>query len=444
MKQTLGNKLKPDIHNYDQRIISVLRRIENALSKKTVELIKKYHNEMISESISKATQLKHLEVMLNLSRFLKKEWNEVNTDDIQKLVVTIVQKYSVSGQETHTTADHKKVLKIFYRWLKTGSRHKDPDSLDPPEIRKIKMRRVKDRLSREDLISEADMTRILHACGENLRDKALIAVHNEAGTRIGETLTLQIKHVVVDDYGAIIKVDGKTNARPIRLLSSAPYLIAWLNAHPFKENTESPLWVNLSKFQYGSHLTYKGARQIIQKRVELANLPKRVYFHLFRHSQITQTANFLTEAHQKKRYGWSSSSKMPARYTHLVDEDVDEALLGHYGIKKQKPTDLKIPKKCTTCGWPNTHDVDYCEKCTKALSLEKALQQDEEKKNEIEDLKQNQTKQAESLETLKQMMKTMAESLENNTGGVKGRKQIATVLDALSNDFMPYEPKKFE
>lgn len=404
MKQTLGNKLKPDIHNYDQRINSVLRRIENALSNKTVELIKKYHNEMISESISKATQLKHLEVMLNLSRFLKKEWDEVNADDIQKLVVTIVQKYSNSGQETHTTADHKKVLKIFYRWLKTGSRHKDPDSLDPPEIRKIKMRRVKDRISREDLITDADLTRILHACGENLRDKALIAVHNEAGTRIGETLTLQIKHVVVDDYGAIIKVDGKTNARPIRLLSSAPYLIAWINAHPFRENTESPLWVNLSKFQYGSHLTYKGAREIIQKRVELANLPKRVYFHLFRHSQITQTANFLTEAHQKKRYGWSSSSKMPARYTHLVDEDVDEALLGHYGIKKQKPTDLKLPKKCPTCGWPNAHDVDYCEKCTKALSLEKALQQDEE-------IKQKNEMFADKIERQDRMIKAMAKKL---------------------------------
>jgi integrase/recombinase XerD len=173
MKQTLKNRLKADIHNYDQRIASVLRRIENALPGSTLELIQKYHNEMISESISKATQLKHLEVLLNLSRFLQKDWNAVTAEDIQKLVIKIIQEYSPTGQETHTTADHKKVLKIFFRWLKTGSRHKDPDVLDPIEIRKIKLRRVKDRLSREELISEADMVKILHACGENLRDKAL-------------------------------------------------------------------------------------------------------------------------------------------------------------------------------------------------------------------------------------------------------------------------------
>jgi hypothetical protein len=73
MRQTLKGKLKPDIHNYDQRIESVLKRIERDLSKQNVALIKKYHNAMILET-AKATQLKHLEVMLNLSRFLKKDW----------------------------------------------------------------------------------------------------------------------------------------------------------------------------------------------------------------------------------------------------------------------------------------------------------------------------------------------------------------------------------
>ncbi|CAE6500831.1 MAG: tyrosine-type recombinase/integrase [Candidatus Nitrosotenuis sp.] len=408
MKQTLKNRLKADIHNYDKRIGSVLRRIENALSKQTVELIRKYHSEMISESISKATQLKHLEVLLNLSRFLKKEWGDVTADDIQRLVIRIIQEYSPSGQETHTTADHKKVLKIFFRWYKTGSRRKDPDALDPVEIRKIRLKRVKDRLSREDLISDSDMTKILHACGENLRDKALIAVHNEAGTRIGETLTLQIKHVSIDKYGAIIKVDGKTNARPIRLLISSPYLISWMNAHPFKDDPESPLWINISKYQYGSQLTYKGARQIIQKRVELANLPKRVYFHLFRHSQITQTANFLTEAQQKKRYGWSSSSKMPARYTHLVDEDVDEALLSHFGITKQKETELKLPRKCPACEWPNAPDVDYCEKCTKPLSLEKALELEQKEKEANQSLQQTVTE-------LQKQVQNLARAFRNKT-----------------------------
>ena len=34
----------------------------------------------------------------------------------------------------------------------------------------------------------------------------------EAGTRIGELLSMQIRHVVTDEYGAMIAVDGKTGA----------------------------------------------------------------------------------------------------------------------------------------------------------------------------------------------------------------------------------------
>lgn len=378
-KTELYHKTAQDIHNYDQRILSCLRRIEKDLSEENVSLIQKYHRAMKLETIAKATQLKHLEVMLNLTRFLKKDWKDTTLDDIQNLVIYFMERYSSSGQETNTTADHKKVLKIFFRWLKTGQRKKDLNSLDPIEIRNIRLRRVKDRLSREDLISEEDMTKLLHACGENSRDKALIAVHFESGSRIGETLSLQLKHISLDEHGARIKVDGKTNARPIRLVTSTPYLAQWLNSHPDKNNHDAPLWVNLSRYNFGSQLTYKGARQLIQKRAKIANLQKRVYFHLFRHSQITQTATFLTEAQQKIRYGWSSTSKMPARYTHLTEQDVDDAILRHHGIVKQEKQVQKLPQKCQFCDFPNTPDVKYCEKCGKPLDLLTAMEKDEEK-----------------------------------------------------------------
>jgi len=51
-------------------------------------------------------------------------------------------------------------------------------------------------------------------------DRAMLAVHMEAGTRIKELLSLQIKYVVIDEYEAIIAVDGKTGARKIRIVSS--------------------------------------------------------------------------------------------------------------------------------------------------------------------------------------------------------------------------------
>ena len=81
---------------------------------------------MIQEQISKAGRHKHLQTLLNLSRMLEKNWNDVTKYDIAKLVKDIVDTYSdPRGKETHSSHDHKKVLKIFFRWLKLGSRSKN-------------------------------------------------------------------------------------------------------------------------------------------------------------------------------------------------------------------------------------------------------------------------------------------------------------------------------
>ncbi len=109
------------------------------------------------------------------------------------------------------------------------------------------MKKVKDKIIREDLLTEDDLTRLLFACGENARDRALIDCHYEGGTRPGEILSLLIKHAKFDQYGATLHVDGKTDLRTIRLIKSTPSLANWLSNHRFKDNPESPVWINLNK-----------------------------------------------------------------------------------------------------------------------------------------------------------------------------------------------------
>jgi len=60
---------------------------------------------------------------------------------------------------------------------------------------------------------------------ENARDKALVSGLYESGVRISEWLGVKIKDIIFDDYGAKIKVTGKTGTRQIRLIDSVPYLI---------------------------------------------------------------------------------------------------------------------------------------------------------------------------------------------------------------------------
>lgn len=208
------------IHDYDSVIESLTKHIKQELSLKNSELILKYDKVMIRESLAKATRRKHLEILLSLSRLLKKDWELVTKDDIEEVVFKIMQKYSQeTGQETNSTWDHKKVLKIFFRWFKLGSRQHNVVG-DPIETKNVRLREVRSKIVRENILTQEDIEKLLLACKGNLRDKALIHVHAEAGTRPGEILSLRLKHVKFDDKGAVIHVDGKTGARPVRLVIS--------------------------------------------------------------------------------------------------------------------------------------------------------------------------------------------------------------------------------
>jgi integrase len=365
-----------DIYKYDVQIQQIFHRIEEELSANTIDLIRKYDREMVNTSKAKGTRRKHLQTLYILSKMLKKEWNDVTKDDINILVSEIMQKFAdQNGQESNYSYDHKKVLKIFFRWFKFGSREFN-DVGDPEETKRVRLGKVRDKIVREDLITEDDRIKLLKACGGNLRDRALIDVHSEAGIRPGELLTLKIKHVKFDSYGAIIHVDGKTGARPVRLVRSTPNLSSWLDAHPFRENPDSPLWITIEKRNYGKSLSSPSARQILKRVCARAHLTKRVYLNLFRHSEATNSAKFLTEAQLKKRHGWSSISRMPARYVHLVDADVDEAILNHHGITPRKENNFDLPKICHICHMPNSPESELCNKCGKPLDMKKATELD--------------------------------------------------------------------
>jgi integrase/recombinase XerD len=372
-----SNLKRSSVYDYDGLTDGIFRLLKRDVSAENSILIEKYDRIMVSLSMAKATRLLHLRTLLSLSRMLGKNWSDVTKSDVDELVYKIMKRYSSgNGQETNTSSDHKKILKIFFRWFKLGSREYNEVG-DPEETKRVKTKKVKDKIIREDLITESDLTRLLYACKENQRDRAFIDCQSEAGTRPGEIINLLIKHVKFDNYGAVLHVDGKTGTRTVRLIRSAPNLSKWLDVHPFRDNPESPLWIMLEKKQLGRMLSYSAARQIIKRRADAASISKRVHMNLFRHSEATKSAMFLTEAQMRGRHGWSTSSRMPARYVHLVNADVDEAILSHYGIIKEEKTRQILPKKCNVCDNMNSPESRTCAKCSRPLDLKTATEIDE-------------------------------------------------------------------
>jgi len=120
---------------------------------------------------------------------------------------------------------------------------------------------------------------------------------------------------------------------------------------------------------------------------------------MFRHSEATNSAKFMTEAQLRKRHGWSPESKMPAKYVHMINADVDAAIFEHLGIETKETEEKNIPKICQICNIPNSSESKICSKCGKPLSLETALEREEQEANsrkqledKIKSLEQKQVK----------------------------------------------------
>jgi integrase len=293
---------------------------------------------------------------------VKKPLERLTKDEIKDYVVQVESNPHFSEWSKH---DYKVVLRCFYRWLR-----KTDDAL-PEEVSWIRIH-VKERHKLpEDLLTEEEVNRMVSSTS-NPRDRALIQCLFESGCRISELLTIQLKNIKFDEYGAVLIVTGKTGTRRIRIIASVPALSTWLNLHPFRDNPEAYLFVrNKSKRNtIPIPFAYNHALQIVKNLASAAGIKKRVHPHLFRHSRATVLANKLTESQLKEYFGWVQGSDIASIYVHLSGRDVDDAILNLHGMKaeQQKERDGFRAINCSRCSTKNAPGTQLCLKCGHALS----------------------------------------------------------------------------
>jgi len=383
-KQIITNQ-KENIHRRAHWLEKYIQKQKKLLGLANLEIFIDYNEDMIIHSISDNTRYKNLNHFVLLEKMLHNNWVSVTEQDLRVLVANIMTKHSENGKETGYTFVLKMSLRAIVRFAKLGSRNL-PEDGELDILKFIKATKPKDKLTREDLPTNEEVQKILSACADSSRDKAMIAVHAEAGTRIGELLGMKINDFSLDNNGGIIKVDGKTGVRPIRIVKSVPYLTRWLNDHPNKNDHESPLWVYIhASDTFGQPINYAGFNSILQKRVRQVGITKRISSHLFRHKEITDLANKLTESESRMRHGWGRTSLMPSKYTHLNQDDLDSKMLEIMGVKKPEITEEPL-RECVFCKISYPVETRFCDSCSRPLDVADAIQMEKESQERTKDL----------------------------------------------------------
>jgi integrase len=326
---------------------------------------------LCAEGISRGRITKYLYNLLKISKWLDKPFKDVEKKDIIKLI----QKIENQDYTPYTKRDYKIIFKRFFRWLKGTE-------TNPEEIRWIKTTiKEKDIKLPEELLTEEDIKKLINTA-EHPRNKAMVAFLYESGCRIGELLSLRIKDIEFDEYGATVTLRGKTGMRKIRVISSVPRLSTWIENHPLRDKGDSPLWSAIGTRNRHQQILYQNCRVYLAELAKKAGIKKKVNPHAFRHSRATVVANHLTEAQMNNYFGWKQGSSMPSVYVHLSGRDMDNAILKMNGIKSKDTEKKQVfsPKKCYRCEKMNPPSGKFCLRCGAPLNQETVMKVEEKRK----------------------------------------------------------------
>ena len=346
----------------------MVKRIESSdLCEVNKKQLLDFYGDCVARGLSKARIAKYLDTLWRITLWLDKPLPDVNREDITKLLMRV----ETSDYTAWTKHDYRAILKVFFRWLRKTEDY-------PDEVRWIRTRAGVSRKLPEELLTPDEVKRMVE-CAGTLRDKALVLVLYESGCRIGEMLTLQVKHVQFDKFGAVVLVDGKTGQRRVRLILSAPKLMQWVENHPLRNDPEAPLWLTHGTRNRNGPLGYTTACQTLREMAVRAGIRKRIYPHLFRHSRSTHMANVLTEAQMEGYFGWIPGSRMPSIYVHLSGRDVDGAILRANGIAVEgTPVSEQLrAATCPRCGKASSPDAKFCSICGMCLDEKTAVEVDD-------------------------------------------------------------------
>jgi len=363
-----------DVHKIDSKMEKALENIEKSgISKPDKEIIMEFYEYGFTIGLGKQRILKYLYTLFRLS-----QWMEVPFDKAEKKdIVKVVRKIEMKDYSEWTKKDYKIVIKRFYKWL-NGNDEEYPDKV---KWIKTTFRKNKRKIP-EDLITKQELEKMIRVANHS-RDRALVSLLYESGFRIAEALNLRIKDIKFDEIGAKIIGNGKTGMRKIRLISSVPYLSAWVEHHPFRDEPDAPLWLKIGATRKDEIICYNNARKIIKTLAKKANIKKRIHPHLFRHSRATELAIHLTDAQMDQYFGWAQGSNMPSTYVHLSGSDLEDSILKINGLKKEEREQDVAVKKCSRCQKMNIPNGKFCIRCGSPLDT-KSMFEFEDKRREMD------------------------------------------------------------
>lgn len=365
-----------DIHNRKETFDNHTSTIRTNYNDHNADLILSCVNDMSSQDISIYRQARILSSFNTLANKIDFKLDEASKKQLKDLVADInrgkVTRQDGSDKEYSpwTLAEFKKAIRRFYKWH-TGK--KDPEIIDFISVNVKKKDRK--QLDPDKLLEPSEVNNLVRSAS-SVRDRAMIFLLWETGTRIQELLSITWGDVrFKEDMTKIDITNSKSMQRTVYVKEAVPELEKWRETHPAPEDPDAPVFVTLRASNQGQNqLKYGGAYDAIKKAVDNSDVGDEMLTnpHGFRKARATYLASQGWNAAQLcQQFGWNDFATARS-YIQLAKQDLKDAVKDLHGLDVDQDESVDDDSldtvRCQKCDTVNAGTDTHCRDCNTVLS----------------------------------------------------------------------------
>lgn len=336
------------------------------ITKTQLQCIREYDALQKANGNTDRSRANRVQFLFLFAREIGKPFNQVTEKDI---LVFLGRKL-----KPNTRNSYVEQVKHFFKWM-------DKEDI----VKNLKQSQCDDFIDSKDLLTDSEIYAMIEAA-THPRDKCLVSLLFDLAIERKTIALLNIEDIEINDDRVYVTVQGKKRGnrgrRKLQCITSAPYVIDWLNNHPNKNQPQAPFFISLSCNSYGSRVSYGYAYEQVKLLAKRAGIKKPVWTHLIRHSKITDLYKKGFRGVPLQRFtGWVNGN-MEQRYVNLAPEEMDNMRISaEQGtvFEPVKPEPSKVISiVCPRCKHLNPSTAEYCTQCWFPLKREVAVKEQDE------------------------------------------------------------------
>jgi|GEM_PF-984080 len=325
------------------------------------------HKHFESRDTSYVRRRRVQQFLLFLTSTTEKDLAKCGREDVDELVA--------GGHKTHLTpaskSDFLKNVKWIWRVLfpVMDEEGRIDDTLVPYPVRHLtgRVERSGEKL-RNDRLTFQDVTRLVTYFNNDARMQAYVTLALESLGRPQEICYTRIGDVELHDGYARVWVSshGKEGVKFLQCIDAYPYLLKWMEQHPFQGDKEALL------FYAGGEPRLPMRPNAINKHLRAAckhlGIEKSVTAYSLKRNGVTLSRlRGDTDAEIQHRAGWTSTKQLQT-YDLSTPEDSFSGALAKRGLVDQEKAEIKMDAHACVCGAQVGFADRICRRCKRVVA----------------------------------------------------------------------------